>query len=139
MTVMRRRCNPKTYCLYIRNYSKTNLNCWKHNMNISAFYVLIKAYKSCSGKIKIFNKCLANPVLHLKEQILRSFILCFSHIIRRMLSIILMSSLSDPLAVQPLTSSSNCSFIQAFYHTLHLMPSGSSWSFHNLYKFYFVI
>ena len=30
MTVIRRRCHPKTYCLYIRNYSETNVNYWKN-------------------------------------------------------------------------------------------------------------
>ena len=48
---------------------------------------------------KIFNKCLANPALHLKEHMLLCLILCFFYIILSRLSIILICSLSDPLAV----------------------------------------
>ena len=100
-------------------------------------YVLIKAYKSCSGKMKILNKCPANPALHLKEQMLPCLILCFLfYIILSRLSIILICSLSDPLAVQQLTSKGNSSFICSFHHKLHLMPSGSIWSFHGLHNFY---
>ena len=60
----------------------------------------MKAYKWCSGKMKTFNKCLSNPAFHLKEKILPCSILClFFYIIQSRLSIILICSLSDPLAV----------------------------------------
>ena len=99
-------------------------------------YVLIKTYKSCSGKIRIFNKCLANHAIHLKEQILCCFIFRFSYIILSRLSFILICPLSDPLAVKQLRPISNSSFIYSFHHRLHLMPSGSIWSFHDLHNFY---
>ena len=99
-------------------------------------YILIKTYESCTCKIRIFNKCLANHAIHLKEQILCCFIFCFSYIILSRLSIILICSLSDPLAVQQLTSKGNSLFICSFHHKLHLMPSGSIWSFHDLHNFY---
>ena len=99
-------------------------------------YVLVKTYESCSGKMNIFNKCLANPALHFKEHMLLCSILCFFYIILSRLSIILICSLSDPLAVQQLTSKGNGFFICSFHHKLHLMPIGSIWSFHNLHNFY---
>ena len=37
---------------------------------------------------------------------------------------------------QQLTSKGNSLFIESFHHTLHLMPSGRSWSFHDLHKVY---